>query len=114
MKGLDAFKRRSGSVKKVMDNTPETAKRVLSEYAETKWKRLAQAIAPIDTGEFAELLDYEVDERQLRFIGRADHSQVVEEGSTTHAAQPTMRPAFEQTRHHISAMMREELKDQLK
>ncbi len=114
MKGIDAFKRRKGSVKRVMDNTPTTAKAVLTEYAETKWKPLAQAIAPKDTEEFAELLDYEVTERQLRFLGRADHSQVVEEGSATHVAQPTMRPAYEKTRHEISAMMRQSIKDQLK
>ena len=113
MKGIDAFKRRAGSVKKVMDATPQTAKRILTEYAVTKWKPLAQAIAPKDTGEFAELLDYEVDDRQLRLLGRANHSKTVEEGSYNHEAQPTIKPAFEQTRPEIGKMMRAELKGQM-
>lgn len=114
MKGMDAFKRRSGSIKQVMQQSPDTFKEVLTEYAETKWKPLAQAIAPVDTGEFRDLLDYEVDDNQLRLLGRADHSRVIEEGSSTHRAQPTIGPAYQQTRHQISAMTRAKLKGQIK
>lgn len=114
MRGMDAIRRRIGSVKQVIRDTPDTAKEVLTEWAETKWKPLAQAIAPVDTGEFRDLLDYEVTADQVKLLGRADHSEAVELGSSTHAAQPTIRPALEQTRREIGVMMRAKLKDQLK
>ena len=114
MKGMNAWKRRHGIVKRAMENSPEATRRVLTDYAENVWKKRALEIAPEDTGAYKAGLDYEVQDRQLILKATAPHSLVVDEGSANHAAQPTVVPAFEQTRRAIPDMLRAALKEQMK
>lgn len=114
MKGIDVFKRRMGSIKQVVENTPKLAREVFTEWAELDWKPYAEAIAPEDTGEFKGLLGYEVSDRQIRLGSSANHALDVEEGNSTHVAQPTTIPAIQATRHKISERTRAIIKKELK
>jgi HK97 gp10 family phage protein len=108
----DAIKRRRGSLKQaILDKEP--FQKAAEEWgAETAAD--AQARAVVDTGAFRDGIGFRVTEDQVSIIGEAPHSRVVEEGSSTHAAQPAIRPAVERNRRKLGELVRKYYKERLK
>lgn len=114
MTGLDLFKRRTGSIKRAIDNAPQAYRSVAGDWAQDDWLPYAQNIAPVDTGAFRDGLTFEIGDNQINLQATAPHSSYVEEGTSVSIAQPTVKPAAEATRPKLSARFRDHFRRTLK
>lgn len=112
LKGIDALKRRIGSVRDAIANG-EAFQEAGEAWIEQDFKPYAKQIVPVRSGELRDSIDGAVNENQIRVFADAPHAAAVEEGTSKQAAQPFMRPAFLATRAKLSARTRAALKKRI-
>lgn len=110
--GVDALKRRYGSVKTAIENG-DVFEEAGREWIDEDFKPEAQRLCPKDTGYLADSIDGEVNPKQVRVFAEADYGVDVEYGTTKMQAQPFMAPAFNRTRPKFSEHCRKALKRRL-
>lgn len=67
------------------------------QWIENEWKPLAKQTAPVKTGEFRDSIDGTAGAGGMTLFATAPHAQIVENGDSTHRAQPTLKPAYHST-----------------
>lgn len=107
----DALLRKLGSIRKAIEN--DLFEEAASEWIEKDFKPRAKALAPVDTGRLRDSIDGEVNGNQARLFADTEYARIMEEGSSTHSAQPFMQPAFDQTRRKLSEYTRKALRKRL-
>lgn len=113
MKGMDILKRKTGSIRRVIKEAPATFQKIGEEWCE-EWLETARQIAPEDTGEYKEGLEYEVTPTQITLKATAPHSDIVEHGSSNHIAHATVQTAHDRVRPRLSQMTRDHFNKELK
>lgn len=112
LKGLDALRRRVGSIKQAIEH--DIFEEAGREWVEQDFVPAAQAIVHVESGELRDSIGGEVNSNQIRVFASAPHAIHEEEGTVLHEAHPFMKPAYDQTRKKLSARTRKKLRDKLK
>lgn len=112
LKGLDAFRRRIGSVKQAIEH--DVFEEAGREWVEKDFAPKARQLVHVDTGELRDSIYGTVNPKNIRVFASAPHAIFEEEGTVERPAHPFMKPAFEMTRPKLAARMRKKLKDKLR
>jgi len=107
VKGWGALVKKVARIQKGIADAPQKA---AEAWVEQDFKPYAQSIAPVDTGEFRDSIDGRVTPSSVTVFAAAPHARYVEEGTSTHAAQPTVKPAYEHTKAKLRQRVRDEIK----
>ena len=66
----------------------------------------AKSTAPVDTGELKDSISYKRDGMQVEVMATADHSAVVELGSSTRSPNPYLTPSIERYKDDLPKEMK--------
>lgn len=111
VKGWGAAVKKVVRIKKAMESGPQEAAKA---WIEQDFKPYAQTIAPRLTGEFADSIDGRTSPTSVTVFATAPHSRHVEEGTSTHVAQPTVGPATYNTLPQLRLRIDQAIKRRLK
>lgn len=107
VKGWGALVRK---VTRIRDGIEQAPQKAAETWVEQDFKPYAQSIAPVDTGEFRDSIDGRVTRTSVTVFAAAKHARYVEEGTSTHEAQPTIGPAYQHTKGQLRKHIRDEVK----
>lgn len=107
---VKGWNKQIAKVEALMRDTQTAPEKAAKEWLEKDYKPYAKQIAPKDTGAFADSIDGRVTADSVTVFADAPHSRYVEEGTSTHRAQPTIKPAFDRTKHKLAKRIAAEIK----
>lgn len=107
VKGWDALIKKVVRIRNGVENAPQ---RAAEAWLEEDFKPYAKSIAPVRTGEFRDSIDGRVTKTRVTVFSDAPHARWVEEGTSTHEAQPTIGPALEVTKAKLKQRIKDEIR----
>lgn len=98
---VKGFDEAIAKVERFMEGQSRAQREAAQEWLDNDFLPEARQLVPKDTGELMESIGGRVTADSIEVFATAGHARWVEEGTSTHMAQPYMRPAWDRNIHKL-------------
>lgn len=99
-------------IQRLMDalQNGDIVERAGTDWIEQDFEPLAKQLVPVDTGELRDSIGGTATPHGIRVFAEAPHARHVEEGTSTHRAQPFLGPSVDRTINKLLKRIQQEIR----